>query len=152
MVNEQLQQLITELQQGNDRQRRAAAYKLGKFKDPAAVDALIDAFNDKDGLVRRNVADGLRAIGSREALDFLTAKQRGTETPNNADLDQQRVKGNVGVSSIPNDELPSQTKTIEQPLSTGESIKIPKVIVSFQDPGALSGIKGIEFLVGSYAS
>jgi len=73
MSNQQLQQLIAELQRGNDRQRRAASYKLGKINDPAAVTALINAFNDKDGLVRQNVINGLRSIGSREALEFLAS-------------------------------------------------------------------------------
>ena len=73
MVNQQLQKLITELQQGNDRQRRAASYKLGKSKDPAAVPALINAFSDPDSTVRQNVHDGLRNIGSQEALDFLNS-------------------------------------------------------------------------------
>jgi hypothetical protein len=73
MVNQQLQKLITELQQGNERQRRAASYKLGKSKDPTAVPALINAFNDPDGTVHQNVRDGLRNIGSQEALDFLNS-------------------------------------------------------------------------------
>jgi hypothetical protein len=147
MVNHQLQQLITELQQGNDRQRRAASYNLGKIKDPAAVSALIDAFKDKDSSVQRNVVDGLRAIGSKEALDFLAGKQRGTAIPNNADSDQQSVKGSGEFSSISGVELQSQAKTVEGTLPIMESIKSTKVIVSFQDPESLSGVKGIEFLL-----
>ena len=63
-------ELIKDLQQGNDQQRRAASYKLGNSNDPKAVTALISAYNDTDSLVRRNVIDGLRAIGTKEALDF----------------------------------------------------------------------------------
>ncbi|MBI5950574.1 MAG: HEAT repeat domain-containing protein [Chloroflexi bacterium] len=63
--------LVMELQQGNDRQRRAASYKLGKLKSPEAVTALIGAYNDTDGTVRLNVINGLRTIGTQEALDFL---------------------------------------------------------------------------------
>lgn len=75
-ADQKLQKLITELQQGDDRQRRAASYKLGKIKDPAAVSALISAFNDKDSTVRKNVVDGLRSIGSKEALDFLVSLEK----------------------------------------------------------------------------
>jgi|CXWL01.1.fsa_nt_gi hypothetical protein len=66
-------ELITDLQQGNDRQRRAASYKLGKFRDSAAVTVLIGAYNDTDSSVRQNVIDGLRRIGTQEALDFLNS-------------------------------------------------------------------------------
>ncbi|MCK5523163.1 MAG: HEAT repeat domain-containing protein [Thiomargarita sp.] len=65
--------LVTDLQQGNDRQRRAASYKLGKIKSSAAVTALISAYNDTDSSVRQNVINGLRAIGTQEALDFLNS-------------------------------------------------------------------------------
>ncbi len=75
MTDSALQQLINDLRNGDDRKRRAASYRLGKFKDPAAVAALIAAADDKDDSVRRNVADGLRAIGTQEALDFLAARQ-----------------------------------------------------------------------------
>jgi len=71
IISRQLQPLITELQSGNVRQRRAASYKLGKSQDPAAVPALISAYNDPDGSVHQNVIDGLRRIGSKEALAFL---------------------------------------------------------------------------------
>jgi len=71
IISRQLQGLITEFQSGNARQRRAASYKLGKSQDPAVVSVLIDAFNDSDSIVRNNVVDGLRKIGSKEALAFL---------------------------------------------------------------------------------
>jgi hypothetical protein len=73
MNEQELQKLISELQNGSDQQRRAASYKLGKSKNPAAVPALISAYNDSDGSVRQNVFDGLRSIGSKEALDFLAS-------------------------------------------------------------------------------
>ena len=71
IISKQLQPSITELQSGNVRQRRAASYKLGKSQDPAAVQALINAYNDPDSSVRQNVIDGLRKVGSTEALAFL---------------------------------------------------------------------------------
>jgi hypothetical protein len=71
MDEKDLQKLISELQNGSDRQRRAASYKLGKSKNPAVVSILIRSYSDSDGSVRRNVSDGLRSIGSKEALDFL---------------------------------------------------------------------------------
>jgi hypothetical protein len=75
METDQLQQLITQLQNGNDKQRRVASFKLSKSKDPSVVPALISAYNDKDSSVRQNVFDGLRSIGSKEALDFLASHQ-----------------------------------------------------------------------------
>jgi hypothetical protein len=66
-----LQELIEQLINGNERQRRAASYKLGKSKDPDAVPALINAYNDADSSVRQNVIEGLKLIRSKEAIDFL---------------------------------------------------------------------------------
>ena len=75
-MNEQkLQELISQLHNGNDKQRRASSYKLSKSKDPAAVPALIQAYNDTDSSVRQNAVSGLRAIGTQEALDFLNSKK-----------------------------------------------------------------------------
>jgi uncharacterized RDD family membrane protein YckC len=68
-----LQQLIEELKSGNDRQRRAASYKLGKSKDQDAVPALIIAYNDKDSSVRQNAVEGLKIIRSKEAVEFLVS-------------------------------------------------------------------------------
>jgi hypothetical protein len=76
MKKDKLQQLINQLQSGNDQQRRAASYKLGKSKDQSAVPALISAYNDKDSSVRQNVIDGLRLIRTKEATEFLEAKAR----------------------------------------------------------------------------
>jgi hypothetical protein len=75
MERKQLDQLVTQLHNGNDRQRRAASYKLSKSKDPSVVPALISAYNDKDSSVRQNLFDGLRSIGSEEALDFLASHE-----------------------------------------------------------------------------
>jgi len=75
-MNEQkLQELISQLHNGNDKQRRASSYKLSKSKDPAAVPALIQAYNDSDSSVRQNAVNGLRTIGTQEALDFLNSKK-----------------------------------------------------------------------------
>ncbi|MBI9050250.1 MAG: RDD family protein [Anaerolineaceae bacterium] len=67
----QVQQLISQLQNGTDQQRKSASKKLSNFKDPATVPALIRAYSDEDGFVRQTIIDGLRSIGSTEALDFL---------------------------------------------------------------------------------
>lgn len=67
----QFQRLVSELHQGTDRQRRAASYKLAKSKSDAAVEPLIDAVLDLDPAVRQNAIDGLRAIGTKPALEFL---------------------------------------------------------------------------------
>ena len=75
MIKQELQKIISELQNGSDQQRRAASYKLGKSKDPEAVPALINAYNDSDGSVRQNVINGLRSISSPEALEFLRSHE-----------------------------------------------------------------------------
>ena len=72
MNEQELQKLISELQNGNAQQRRAASYKLSKSKNAAAVPALIQACNDADNSVRQNVKDGLRNIGSPE-VTFLSS-------------------------------------------------------------------------------
>jgi len=73
--NEQLlQESISQLQNGNDIQRRALSYKLSISKNPAVVPVLIQAFNDTDSSVRQNAINGLRAIGTQEAFDFLNSK------------------------------------------------------------------------------
>jgi hypothetical protein len=66
-----VEKLTTDLATGNDRQRRAASYKLSKLQDPSTVPHLIAAFKDKDHSVRRNVIAALRAIGTEEAIEFL---------------------------------------------------------------------------------
>ena len=71
MDKDKLQQLIEQLKSGNDSQRRAASFKLGKSKEPDAVPALINAYNDTDNSVRQNVIDGLKLIRSKEAVEFL---------------------------------------------------------------------------------
>jgi hypothetical protein len=76
MDQDKLQQLIKQLQEGNDRERRAASYKLGKSRDQEAVPALICAYNDKDGTVRQNVIDGLRLMNTIEAAEFLLKKEQ----------------------------------------------------------------------------
>ena len=63
--------LILDLQRGNDQQRRASSYKLSKLKDPSIVPYLIIAYNDPDFGVRRNVVEGLRNIGTKEAKEYL---------------------------------------------------------------------------------
>jgi rubrerythrin len=66
-----IEKLITDLTAGNDRQRRAASYKLLKLQDPVTVPYLIAAFQDKDHSVHRNIVAALRAIGTKEAVEFL---------------------------------------------------------------------------------
>jgi hypothetical protein len=79
MNERELQELISDLQHGDAQHRRAASYKLGKSKNPAAVPVLIQAYNDADSSVRQNVIVGLRNISSPEALDFLSSP---STTPN----------------------------------------------------------------------
>lgn len=65
------QSLLDDLQNGSTMKRRAAAYKLGKLKNPAAVPALIEAANNPDLTVRQNAINALREIKSEESLEFL---------------------------------------------------------------------------------
>ena len=65
-----IEKLTTDLATGNDRQRRAASYKLSKLQDPSTVPHLIAAFKDTDHSVRRNVVVALRTIGTKEAIEF----------------------------------------------------------------------------------
>lgn len=71
MDQERVQKLISELQNGTDRQRRAASYKLRNFKDPIVVQTLINAYNDPDDSVHRNATKALQLIGTKEAQEFL---------------------------------------------------------------------------------
>lgn len=75
MTNQELDKLISELQNGDDQQRRAASYKLGKSKNPEAVPALIHAFDDTDSSVQQNAINGLKNIGSKDAIAFLNSKE-----------------------------------------------------------------------------
>jgi hypothetical protein len=74
MDDQNLDKIISDLQTVNVQQRRAASYKLAKFKNPKAVSALILAYDDTDSSVRQNSINGLNYIGSKEALDFLSSK------------------------------------------------------------------------------
>lgn len=67
-----LEEILHGLLNGNDRQRRAAAYKLIKFKDPSTVPYLIEAYNkNTDQSLRMNVVEALKAIDTDEARVFL---------------------------------------------------------------------------------
>ena len=81
MNDQQIQQLVFDLQNGSDRQRRAASFKLGNSNNPAAVRALISAYRDPDGSVQQNVVTGLAKIGTPEALDFLNSIGKADLTP-----------------------------------------------------------------------
>lgn len=81
MDDMKVQQLVVDLQNGNDRQRRSASYKLGSSKNPAAVRPLINAYKDPDESVRQNVVAGLAKIGTPEALEFLDSIGRAGLTP-----------------------------------------------------------------------
>jgi len=74
MDKDKLQQLIEQMQSGNDRQRRAASFKLAKSKDQAVVPALINAYNDKDSSVRQNAIEGMRLIKTKEGTEFLISQ------------------------------------------------------------------------------
>ena len=75
------EQLISELQNGNARERRIASYKISKSNDPQAVFWLIKAYQDEDSSVRQNAIDGLKKIGSEEALVFLNTQNLSTPEP-----------------------------------------------------------------------
>jgi hypothetical protein len=79
MKQERVQKLIFELQNGTDRQRRAASYKLRNFKDPIVVQALIKAYTDPDYSVRQNVTNALRLIGNKEAQEFLISHNQSIQ-------------------------------------------------------------------------
>ncbi len=64
-------ELTSNLQRGNDQQRRVASYKLGKLKDPFVVAYLISAYNDRDPSVRQNIFEGLISINTKETKEFL---------------------------------------------------------------------------------
>ncbi len=95
MGKDKLQQLIEELKSGNDRQRRAASYKLGKSKDQDAVPALIIAYNDTDGSVRQNAIEGLKLIRSKEAVEFLISHDIEKASP----ITEQPIQTTVQAAS-----------------------------------------------------
>ena len=74
MESHQLQELISELQNGDVHQRRAATSKLSNSQDIEVVPWLIKAYADADSVVRNRAMEGLNIIGSKEALDFLVSR------------------------------------------------------------------------------
>jgi|GEM_PF-6469898 len=81
MESHQLQELISDLQNGDVHERRAATSKLSNSQDIEAVPWLIKAYDDADSTVRFRAIDGLNSIGSKEALDFLTSKGSAVRDP-----------------------------------------------------------------------
>ncbi len=73
METEERQKLVRELENGDDRQRRAASYKLSKAQDKQARRALMGVIDDADSTVRANAIAGLRSINTAESRDFLAA-------------------------------------------------------------------------------
>ena len=94
MDEQNLQKLISELQNGNDQQRRAASYKLSKSNNPIAVPTLIHSYTDADSSVRQNAIDGLRNIGSKEAQEFLISQGQSIQAP-------PAPKSNLGLRLLP---------------------------------------------------
>lgn len=84
MDTQQVQERIVQLQNGDDRERRAASYALSKCNDPMAVRALMSAFNDSDSSVRQNALMGLQAAATPEATEFLA--RRGLAQTREAEL------------------------------------------------------------------
>lgn len=66
--NPMIQNLLEDLKSGVDTKRRAAAYKLGKLGEPAAIPGLNEALRDADASVRQNAATAIREIENRKAL------------------------------------------------------------------------------------
>ena len=79
-MDSRTQELVAQLQGGNDRQRRAASYKLSKYNDPSVVSILIKAYDDTDLTVKQNALSGLHNIGTKEALEFLDSHQISRQT------------------------------------------------------------------------
>ncbi len=73
MDQERIEKLISELQNGTHRQRRAASYKLRKYKDVSAVQALIKVYHDPDASyqVENPIIDEKFIFG----FTYLTAAQ-----------------------------------------------------------------------------
>ena len=81
MESHQLQELISDLQNGDVHRRRAATSKLSNSQAIEAVPWLIKAYDDVDSTVRYRAIDGLNIIGSKEALDFLISKGIAVQDP-----------------------------------------------------------------------
>lgn len=63
-----IQNLLEELKNGSETNRRAAAYKLGKLDHPSSIPGLTEALSDTDAIVRLNAATALREIEAQTAL------------------------------------------------------------------------------------
>ena len=81
MESHQLQELISQLQNGDVHQRRAATSKLSNSQAMEVVPWLIKAYADADSVVRNRATEGLNIIGSKEALDFVTSKGIAVRDP-----------------------------------------------------------------------
>jgi hypothetical protein len=68
-------ELLSKLKGGTKRERRAAAYKIGKSADPDMVPYLIEAYGDPDPILRRNVIEALCSIGTDEAMQFANLSE-----------------------------------------------------------------------------
>jgi len=80
MESHRLQELISDLQNGDVHHRRAATSKLSNSQD-IDVPWLIKAYSDTDSTVRFRAIEGLNTIESKEALDFLTSKGIAVRDP-----------------------------------------------------------------------
>jgi hypothetical protein len=69
--------LINQLHDSAPQKRRAASYKMGKSKDIGYVPYLIQVYDDTDAIVRQNVLDALRLLGTDQAKEFLGADAAG---------------------------------------------------------------------------
>lgn len=115
------EELIQNLLVGTDIQRRAAAYKLGKLKDPAVVPILIKAYNDKDPSVRCNVLDGLRN-NSCEASDYFL---NSTELVRQKVIDDLIATGQIHIDQIETD-LPKYPESEEANLYFDKAVELWK--------------------------
>ena len=68
-----IQNLLGELKNGSEPNRRAAANKLGKLGNPSSIPGLTEALSDTDPIVRLNAATALREIETQNALTEVAA-------------------------------------------------------------------------------
>jgi HEAT repeat protein len=78
--NTPISQLIEYLDSSEKETRERAAERLGKLRDPIAVDALIHALTDESSDVRRSVLLALRRIGDKRAIVPMTNMLRDGDT------------------------------------------------------------------------
>jgi len=136
--NEDINQLIKDLKYHNNHySRERAARRLGRIKDPRAVEPLIESLKDKNSKVRANVAEALGKLKDPRAVEPLI---EGLKLTNDIFYE------NAAVKALANIDKPAMEQLIKALKDKTNNWTVRNA--SAKAIGIIGDPKGVELLIG----